>query len=170
MPERYHSKVDENVAKFGFHITYVMEDETGPSFCYSTGLYKTYKIPEVFISGLPQNLSFTMVANYAEKFKESVAALEKLNTDDVYLQNGMYTLGKDALKLNKKEKARSAFFRASRIDLDKVIQEEALAEAYGDMAHSSRSIDSEIDKAINLNESKAESDLAAMKQQLGITE
>ena len=53
---------------------------------------------------------------------------------------------------------------------DKVIQEEALAEAYGDMAHSSRSIDSEIDKAINLNESKAESDLAAMKQQLGITE
>ena len=59
------------------------------------------------------------------KFKESVAALEKLNTDDVYLQNGMYTLGKAALKLNNKEKARSAFFRASRIDLDKVIQEEA---------------------------------------------
>ena len=59
------------------------------------------------------------------KYKESVAALEKLNTDDVYLQNGMYTLGKAALKLNNKEKARSAFFRASRIDLDKVIQEEA---------------------------------------------
>ncbi|MEE1943478.1 tetratricopeptide repeat protein [Pedobacter sp. KR3-3] len=59
------------------------------------------------------------------KYKESVGVLEKLNTDDVYLQNGMYTLGQSSLKLNNKEKARSAFFRASRLDLDKVIQEEA---------------------------------------------
>lgn len=60
-----------------------------------------------------------------EKYKEAVPVLEKLNTDDVYLQNGMYTLGRASLKLNNKEKARSAFFRASRLDFDKVIQEEA---------------------------------------------
>ncbi len=60
-----------------------------------------------------------------KKYKEAVAALEKLNTDDVYLQNGMFTLGKAALKLNAKEKARSAFFRASRIEIDKNLQEEA---------------------------------------------
>ncbi len=59
------------------------------------------------------------------KYKESVGVLEKLNTDDVYLQNGMYTLGQSSLKLNNKEKARSAFFRASRLDFDKAIQEEA---------------------------------------------
>ncbi|TCC89528.1 tetratricopeptide repeat protein [Pedobacter frigiditerrae] len=59
------------------------------------------------------------------KFKESIPVLEKLTTDDIYLQNGMYTLGKSALKLNNKEKARSAFFRASRLNFDKVIQEEA---------------------------------------------
>lgn len=59
------------------------------------------------------------------KYKESVTVLEKLNTDDVYLQNGMYTLGQSSLKLNNKEKARSAFFRASRLEFDKVIQEEA---------------------------------------------
>ncbi len=59
------------------------------------------------------------------KYKESVAILEKLNTDDVYLQNGMFTLGKAALKLNAKEKARSAFFRASRLEFDKNLQEEA---------------------------------------------
>lgn len=51
---------------------------------------------------------------------------------------------------------------------DKVIQEEALAEAYGDMANAGRSVDAEIDRAINLNVSKAESELAAMKEQLGI--
>ena len=59
------------------------------------------------------------------KYKESVTVLEKLNTDDVYLQNGMFTLGKSALKLNAKEKARNAFFRASRLDFDKNLQEEA---------------------------------------------
>lgn len=59
------------------------------------------------------------------KYKEAASSLEKLNTDDVYLQNGMYTLGKALLKLNDKAKARSAFFRASRLDLDKIIQEDA---------------------------------------------
>ncbi len=59
------------------------------------------------------------------KNKEAIAVLEKLSTDDVYLQNGMFTLGKAALKLDNKEKARSAFFRASRINLDKNLQEEA---------------------------------------------
>ena len=59
------------------------------------------------------------------KYKEAVATLEKLNADDVYLQNGMYTLGKASLELKNKEKARGAFFRASRLELDKVIQEEA---------------------------------------------
>ncbi|MGF1923171.1 MAG: tetratricopeptide repeat protein [Bacteroidia bacterium] len=59
------------------------------------------------------------------KYKEAASNLEKLNTDDVYLQNGMYTLGKALLQLNDKPKARSAFFRASRLDLDKIIQEDA---------------------------------------------
>ncbi len=66
---------------------------------------------------------YTLFQN--SKYKESVAILEKLNKDDIYLQNGMYTLGKSALKLNNKEKARSAFFRASRLDFDTNIQEEA---------------------------------------------
>ena len=59
------------------------------------------------------------------KYKEAITVLEKLNADDVYLQNGMHTLGRASLKLNNKEKARSAFFRASRLDFDKNIQEEA---------------------------------------------
>ena len=60
-----------------------------------------------------------------EKYKESVPVLEQLTADDVYLQSGMYTLGRSFLKLNNKEKARSAFFRASRLNFDKVIQEDA---------------------------------------------
>jgi len=62
---------------------------------------------------------------YQKKYAEAVTILEKLDTDDIYLQNGMYTLGRAFIELKNKEKARSAFFRASRVDFDKVIQEEA---------------------------------------------
>ncbi|MEJ2905943.1 tetratricopeptide repeat protein [Pedobacter panaciterrae] len=60
-----------------------------------------------------------------KRYPESVSILEKLDTDDVYLQSGMYTLGRSFIILKDKEKARSAFFRASRLDFDKVIQEES---------------------------------------------
>ena len=60
-----------------------------------------------------------------KKYKEAATVLEKLNNDDVYLQSGMYTLGRTLIELKDKEKARSAFFRASRLTFDKNIQEEA---------------------------------------------
>ncbi|WP_432713889.1 tetratricopeptide repeat protein, partial [Pedobacter sp.] len=60
-----------------------------------------------------------------KKYSQAVTVLEKLNTDDVYLQSGMYTLGRTLIQLNNKDKARSAFFRASRLDFDKKVQEDA---------------------------------------------
>lgn len=51
---------------------------------------------------------------------------------------------------------------------EKVLQKEALAEAYGDLANRAKSIDAEIDKAIDVRGAKAESELAELKQQLGI--
>ena len=55
---------------------------------------------------------------------------------------------------------------------DKVAQEEALAESYGDIANESRSVDEEIDKALEggTSEAKAADDLAAMKAKLGMTD
>jgi len=52
---------------------------------------------------------------------------------------------------------------------EKVSQEEALAEAYGDIANSSKSIDDEINKAVNVNHTKAFSELEKLKEQLGIS-
>lgn len=53
---------------------------------------------------------------------------------------------------------------------EKVAQEEALAEAYGDIANNSKSVDDEIDKAINVKQSKASSELEKLKEQMGITD
>jgi hypothetical protein len=64
----YHLKVEDNIRKHGYHSTFVFS-KNDPSFCYSTGLVKSFGIPEIFISSLPQNLAHTLVEKYAEKFK-----------------------------------------------------------------------------------------------------
>ncbi|MFY0651944.1 MAG: PspA/IM30 family protein [Cyclobacteriaceae bacterium] len=53
---------------------------------------------------------------------------------------------------------------------DKVAQEEALAESYGEIANESKSVDDEIEKALEggTAEVKAADDLAAMKAKLGL--
>ena len=51
---------------------------------------------------------------------------------------------------------------------DKVVQEEALAEAYGDMADSSKSIDEEIDAVVDTSDANAENDLQKLKESLGM--
>ena len=53
---------------------------------------------------------------------------------------------------------------------EKVAQEEALAESYGDIANESRSLDEEIDKALEGSETrKASDDLAALKKKMGLS-
>ena len=77
--KEYHEKVEAVMKKYGYHSTFVFGDST-PSFCYSTGVYKTFGMPEIFISALPQNLSHELIANYVSKFKDngSIPLNEKL--------------------------------------------------------------------------------------------
>ena len=51
---------------------------------------------------------------------------------------------------------------------EKVAQEEALAEAYGDIANASKSIDDELDKAADTTGAHAEDELEKLKAQLGL--
>jgi phage shock protein A len=50
----------------------------------------------------------------------------------------------------------------------KVAEEESLAEAYGDIASEAKSIDEEIDKALDGTTSNAESDLEQLKKKMGL--
>ena len=52
---------------------------------------------------------------------------------------------------------------------DKVNQEEALAEAYGEIANANKSVDDEIDKAIDITRDTAENELAKLKEQMGFS-
>lgn len=73
-------RIDDDIEKYGYHVTYVMEEKDFTPFGYSTGLYKNFGIPEVFVSGLPNGLTNTLITNYAEIFKDkSIPFNEKLD-------------------------------------------------------------------------------------------
>lgn len=80
--KQYHAKVDENIQKYGYHSTFVFADKT-PSFCYSTGIFKSFGIPEIFISSLPQNLSNTLIQSYVDKFKDATPVPLNTRLDDL---------------------------------------------------------------------------------------
>lgn len=76
----YFDKVDDNIKTFGYHLTYVFGKDT-PSFCYSTGIYKNFNIPEIFISSLPQGLSSELIENCVKSFNvnQPIPLNEKLD-------------------------------------------------------------------------------------------
>lgn len=51
---------------------------------------------------------------------------------------------------------------------EKVDQDEALAEAYGEIANASKSIDEEINRAVDVKKAKATTELEKLKEQMGI--
>ena len=96
--KEYHEKVAAAMKDYGYHSTFVFGD-TGPSFCYSTGIYKSFGIPEIFISALPQNLSHELIQNYVSKFKDAVSIPLNEKLEDVTDRFPIYLIeaSKDAL-------------------------------------------------------------------------
>ena len=97
--DTYFEIVDDNISKFGFHITYVMEETGFTPFGYSTGIYKNFGIPELFISGLPNGLTSTLINNYAERFQFKDVPLNKV-MDDLIDHFPVYFIEVDNEKLS----------------------------------------------------------------------
>lgn len=125
-----------------------------------------------------QEISRTKIE--AEKLDSSVAQLEK-NVQEIKnninkWENELKTLkarvkvSKATKNLNKQMAELDSSSTVSLLERmkDKVAQEEALAEAYGDIASSTKTIDDELNSALDLKESNAENDLAKLKEQLGL--
>ncbi len=116
----------------------------------------------------------------SEKFSKSVDQLEKkiqeIKQNISKWENELKTLKarvKVSVATKNVNKQMSQIDSSSTVSMlermkDKVNQEEALAEAYGDIANSSKSIDDELNNAIDMTETSADDDLAKLKKQLGM--
>ena len=54
-------RIEADIAKYGWHVIKVMEDDEGPGFAYSIGLHRSFGHPEVIVFGLPLDLMHRMV-------------------------------------------------------------------------------------------------------------
>ncbi|WP_378181636.1 PspA/IM30 family protein [Aquimarina sp. SS2-1] len=115
-----------------------------------------------------------------EKFDGSVSQLEK-NVEEIKQNISKWENELKTLKARVKVSAATKNVNKQMAEIDssstvsmlermkdKVNQEEALAEAYGDIANASKSIDDQLDKAADITKSNAEDDLAKLKEQLGM--
>lgn len=115
-----------------------------------------------------------------DRFEKNVATLEgkikKLRAEISKFENELRTL-KARVKVSeataKVNKQMANIDSSSTVNMlermkDKVAQQEALAEAYGDIAGESKSLDDEIDGHLDGTSAQASGDLAAMKAKLGI--
>lgn len=118
----------------------------------------------------------------AEKFNKSVAQLEK-NVSEIKSsiskwENELRTLkarvkvSKATKNLNKQMAEIDSSSTVTMLERmkEKVQQEEALAEAYGDIANESKSIDDELDAVVDTTEASAMNDLETLKEQLGMND
>ena len=122
----------------------------------------------------------TRAKEEVKKFNESIAQLENniqgIKSNISNWENELKTL-KARVKVSNAtknlNKQMAEIDSASTISMlermkEKVAQEEALAEAYGDIANASKSIDEELEKAADTSEAKADDDLSKLKEQLGL--
>lgn len=63
-------KVLDDIRHHGLHVINVWEDENGPGFCYSIGLFENYAHPEIIIIGLRPELAHTLLNNMAFDIKQ----------------------------------------------------------------------------------------------------
>lgn len=69
-------KIKEKVKKEKYVLTYIPHDGINPGYCFTTGLKKSYKMPELILFGLPQTLSYLSI----EKCIELLIETKKIET------------------------------------------------------------------------------------------
>jgi hypothetical protein len=72
-----------DINQYGWHVIKVMEDEKGPGFTYSVGLFKTYNHPEILIVGLKPDLAHILINNIGEDIKSGKTYKSGIFYDDI---------------------------------------------------------------------------------------
>jgi len=59
-----------DIEEHGLHVIHVLEDENGPGFTYSIGLFHNYQHPEIIMIGLKKDLAHILINNIAYDVKQ----------------------------------------------------------------------------------------------------
>ncbi|CAM1345210.1 PspA/IM30 family protein [Tenacibaculum amylolyticum] len=120
--------------------------------------------------------------NEAQSFDESVAKLEanvqeiknslKKWENELRTLKARHKVAKATKNLNKEMAEIDSSSTVAMLERmkSKIQQEEALAEAYGDLANENKTLDQKLEELTDTTNQSAEEDLAALKKQLGLND
>jgi hypothetical protein len=63
-------KLVSDIEEFGWHVIKIFEDDEGPAFAYSIGLFKNFSHPEIIVFGLDVNLMHRMINLVGEEVRQ----------------------------------------------------------------------------------------------------
>jgi hypothetical protein len=63
-------KLVSDIEEFGWHVIMIGEDDEGPAFAYSIGLFKSFRHPEIIVFGLDVNLMHRMINLIGEEVRQ----------------------------------------------------------------------------------------------------
>ena len=75
-------KAITDVQNHGWHVLKVMEDDQGPAFAYTVGLYHSFGHPELIIVGLPLDVGHSVLNIAGESIRRGVRYSEGAQSDE----------------------------------------------------------------------------------------
>ncbi len=60
------AQVHADIATYGWHVVKVLEDDEGPGFAFTIGLYQRFEHPELIVFGLPPDTMHLMLNGAGE--------------------------------------------------------------------------------------------------------
>jgi Domain of unknown function (DUF4262) len=78
------SLIQENIDEYGWHVVMVPEDDLGPGFAYSIGLYKNWKHPEIIMFGLPIDILHRAINNAGEEVRLGKRFEDSDHSDEIF--------------------------------------------------------------------------------------
>jgi hypothetical protein len=99
------AKFFEIIKKYGWHVMQVSNviGESGPTFSYSTGIYRNFAKPELIVYGLSKNLEKSVINSYGDDVRNGHRAFSAGAYFDGFLE------GFDVTFIEANEEARTKF-------------------------------------------------------------
>lgn len=69
-------KAASDIDEFGWHVVLIPEDDEGPAFAYSIGLFKSFRHPEIILFGLDHGVMHQMINLIGEEVRSGRRFLE----------------------------------------------------------------------------------------------
>lgn len=81
--DEHERKALADVEEHGWHVLKVLEDNEGPAFAYTVGLYHSFRHPELIVVGLPLDVGHSVLNIAGESIRRGVRYSEGTQSDEL---------------------------------------------------------------------------------------